>query len=101
MRFVLSTNGHIAALVNPPGNPKSSYRVTDDNSAPAEDWTDTARTEKGSWWPDHAAWLAERSGPDKPAPENSAAPGSASGRTRRAATCGTSDGRHATGEGPT
>ena len=25
VRFVLSTNGHIAALVNPPGNPKSSY----------------------------------------------------------------------------
>ena len=28
-RFVLSTNGHIAALVNPPGNPKSSYQVAD------------------------------------------------------------------------
>jgi poly[(R)-3-hydroxyalkanoate] polymerase subunit PhaC len=69
VRFVQSTNGHIAALVNPTGNPKSSYRVTDDNAVPAEDWTDTARTEKGSWWPDHAAWLAERSGPDKPAPE--------------------------------
>ena len=27
VRFVLSTNGHIAALVNPPSNPKSSYRV--------------------------------------------------------------------------
>ena len=25
--FVLSTSGHIAALVNPPGNPKSTYRV--------------------------------------------------------------------------
>ena len=27
LRFVLSTSGHIAALVNPPGNPKASYRV--------------------------------------------------------------------------
>jgi poly(3-hydroxyalkanoate) synthetase len=26
-RFVLSTSGHIAALVNPLGNPKASYRV--------------------------------------------------------------------------
>jgi polyhydroxyalkanoate synthase len=69
MRFVLSTNGHIAALVNPPGNPKSSYRVTDDNSAAVEEWSDTAHTEKGSWWPDYSAWLGERSGPDKPAPE--------------------------------
>ena len=29
-RFVLSTNGHIAALVNPPTNPKSSYQSTAD-----------------------------------------------------------------------
>ena len=27
LQFVLSTSGHIAALVNPPGNPKASYRV--------------------------------------------------------------------------
>jgi polyhydroxyalkanoate synthase len=69
VRFVLSTNGHIAALVNPPSNPKSSYRVTDDNSADAQDWADTAGTEKGSWWPDFTAWLGERSGPEKPAPD--------------------------------
>ena len=24
--FILSTNGHIASLVNPPGNPKSTFR---------------------------------------------------------------------------
>ena len=29
-RFVLSTSGHIAALVNPPGNPKAGYRVSED-----------------------------------------------------------------------
>ena len=27
LRFVLSTSGHIAALVNPPDNPKASYRA--------------------------------------------------------------------------
>jgi len=26
-RYVLSTNGHIAALVNPPGHPKASFRT--------------------------------------------------------------------------
>ena len=26
-RFVLSTSGHIAALVNPPGNPKASFHT--------------------------------------------------------------------------
>jgi len=68
-RFVLSTNGHIAALVNPPSNPKSSYQVADDNSGDAADWPQAATTEKGSWWPDYDRWLAERSGSEKPAPQ--------------------------------
>jgi polyhydroxyalkanoate synthase len=67
VRFVLSTNGHIAALVNPPGNPKSSYRVSDDMTAEAADWEQLAATQKGSWWPDFASWLVERSGEEKPA----------------------------------
>ena len=69
VRFVLSTNGHIAALVNPPSNPKSSYRVADDVSAEASDWAELAPTEKGSWWPDYAGWLGARSGDPRPAPE--------------------------------
>jgi polyhydroxyalkanoate synthase len=68
VRFVLSTNGHIAALVNPPGNPKSSYQVSDDNAASAEEWRGIAETVQGSWWPDYHAWLAARSGDLKPAP---------------------------------
>jgi polyhydroxyalkanoate synthase subunit PhaC len=68
VRFVLSTNGHIAALVNPPSNPKSSFRVADDNTPDAADWADVAHSEKGSWWPDLAAWLGERSGESRPAP---------------------------------
>ena len=67
-RFVLSTNGHIAALVNPPGNPKSSYQVLDDTSLEPDAWREAATTEQGSWWPDYAAWLAERSGRKKTAP---------------------------------
>ena len=61
-RFVLSTAGHIAALVNPPTNPKSNYRVNDAMPASAEEWKDGAATHPGSWWTDHAAWLGERSG---------------------------------------
>jgi polyhydroxyalkanoate synthase subunit PhaC len=68
VRFVLSTNGHIAALVNPPSNLKSGYQVTDDNSRSADDWAEAAPTEKGSWWRDFSAWLGERSGPVLPAP---------------------------------
>ena len=39
-RFVLSTSGHIAAMVNPPGNEKASYQVNDRNpaSAPTPGW---------------------------------------------------------------
>jgi len=69
-RFVLSSNGHIAALVNPPGNPKSSYQATDTPPADAPDWADTATTERGSWWPDYTRWLAERSGKRVAAPKS-------------------------------
>jgi polyhydroxyalkanoate synthase len=68
-RFVLSTSGHIAALVNPPGNPKASYQVNKENPADPQEWLRTAHTEQGSWWPDALAWLGDRCGADKPAPQ--------------------------------
>jgi polyhydroxyalkanoate synthase subunit PhaC len=67
-RFVLSTSGHIAALVNPPGNPKASYQTNKDNPADAPAWLETAETRQGSWWPDVVSWLGERCGPEKRAP---------------------------------
>ena len=69
-RFILSTSGHIASLVNPPGNPKSTFQVADSTPADPEEWLSAARTEKGSWWPDFTAWLGERSGDEVPAPES-------------------------------
>ena len=68
-RFVLSTAGHIAALVNPPSNPKSSFWVNDACPEPPEEWMAGAARHPGSWWTDHAAWLGERSGAQVPAPE--------------------------------
>ena len=32
-KFVLSTSGHIAAMVNPPGNPKASFQTATSNPA--------------------------------------------------------------------
>ena len=32
-KFVLSTSGHIAAMVNPPGNPKASFQTASSNPA--------------------------------------------------------------------
>lgn len=69
-RFVLSTAGHIASMVNPPGNPKATYQVNDDNPADPDEWLRTATTEQGSWWPDYAAWLGRRSGRMKAAPDS-------------------------------
>ena len=42
-RFVLSTSGHIAALVNPPDGKKSSYQAGDDVTADADDWQQAAQ----------------------------------------------------------
>jgi polyhydroxyalkanoate synthase subunit PhaC len=67
-RFILSTSGHIAALVNPPGNPKASYQTNKDNPADAQQWLNLAETQQGSWWPDLVAWLGERCGAERRAP---------------------------------
>jgi polyhydroxyalkanoate synthase subunit PhaC len=68
-RFVLSTSGHIQALVNPPSpESRSSYRTVDENPPSAEEWMKRARKEPGSWWPDYDRWLSARSGKLRPAP---------------------------------
>jgi len=67
-RFVLSTSGHIAAMVNPPGNEKASYRTGDSNPPDAQEWLEGASEHRGSWWEDWTKWLAERSGAEKAAP---------------------------------
>jgi len=68
-RFILSTSGHIAALVNPPGNPKARYQTDKNTPADPAAWLKTAETDQDSWWPDLLAWLGDRCGADKPAPE--------------------------------
>ncbi len=67
-RFVLSTSGHIAAMVNPPGNEKASFRTHDGNPEDPEEWFAGAKTHRGTWWKDWTDWLAERSGEEKRAP---------------------------------
>ncbi|MCW2664567.1 MAG: poly(3-hydroxyalkanoate) synthetase [Mycobacterium sp.] len=68
-RYVLSTSGHIAALVNPPGNPKASYQTGPVDAEDPEKWLESSQMLPDSWWPDYAGWLAERSGPQVDAPE--------------------------------
>jgi polyhydroxyalkanoate synthase len=69
-RFVLSTSGHIQALINPPGpESRASYHVSEERRPGGDDWLEHAATERGSWWPDYVRWLAARSGEATPAPK--------------------------------
>jgi polyhydroxyalkanoate synthase len=68
-RFVLSTSGHIAAMVNPPGNEKARYQVAKDCPANPREWLRHAESCRGSWWPDYAGWLAEHCGEETAAPD--------------------------------
>src|SRR6266508_3994198 len=68
-RFVLSTSGHIAALVNPPGNPKASFHTNDDMTSDAKVWLKGSDVHQGTWWTDLGLWLDERCGPQRPAPK--------------------------------
>jgi polyhydroxyalkanoate synthase len=68
--FVLSYSGHIASLVNPPGNPKAHYWT---GGAPGEDpeqWLAGAEKQQGSWWEAWAEWVSERSGDRRPGPDH-------------------------------
>ena len=66
--FVLSNAGHIASLVNPPGNPEASYWVGGEPGADAHAWRAGAEQRTGSWWQAWSDWLLERSGEEVPAP---------------------------------
>ena len=67
--FVLSYSGHIASLVNPPGNPKAHYWT---GGVPGEDpdqWLAGAEKQPGSWWQAWAEWVTPRSGDRRPGPK--------------------------------
>ncbi|MBD8870191.1 alpha/beta fold hydrolase [Nocardioides sp. MJB4] len=68
IRFVLSTSGHIAAMVNPPGNPKASFQTAPDHPEDAQQWLQQASKVKGTWWDDYVDWLAARTGPERGKP---------------------------------
>jgi len=67
-QFLLSTSGHVAAMVNPPGNEKARYQIAKESPEDPNEWLRLAETRHGSWWPDYAGWLAERCGEEQAAP---------------------------------
>ena len=67
LKFVLAGSGHIAGVVNPPGAMKYQYWTNPAKVDSLEEFVAGATETKGSWWPDWAAWVAERSGAMVPA----------------------------------
>ncbi|WP_344732676.1 PHA/PHB synthase family protein [Nocardioides fonticola] len=72
--FVLSNSGHVAALVNPPDNPKAQYERAVDTPADPDAFRASAEHHTGSWWPAYSAWLTARSGDLVPAPQQAGDP---------------------------
>jgi polyhydroxyalkanoate synthase len=66
--FVLSYSGHIASLVNPPGNPKAHYWTGEAPGPDPGQWLAGAHRQQGSWWQAWADWITVRAGDQRPAP---------------------------------
>jgi polyhydroxyalkanoate synthase len=80
LRFTLTNAGHIAGIVNPPGNTKAVHWTTEraDRTQTADAWRAGAERRPGTWWEDWIVWADAHAGaletpPDLPRGE--AAPG--------------------------
>lgn len=60
-RFALSSAGHIAGIVNPPG-PKPKVWLNDATPSDPQMWLDGATRHDDTWWHDWARWTHEHSG---------------------------------------
>jgi len=64
--YLLTSGGHNAGIVAPPGEAGHSYQVsTKKKDAPyvgPDEWLKAAPLVEGSWWPEWTRWLAARSG---------------------------------------
>ncbi len=73
VRYVLSSGGHVAGIVNPPG-PKAWLETADEYPGDAAQWRRLATHRPGSWWEDWTRWAGARAGVlTEPPPTGSAA----------------------------
>jgi polyhydroxyalkanoate synthase len=61
VRFVLTSSGHVAGVVNPPGG-KRTYRTDGGDTADSDEWFERASVHRGTWWSDWARWMRPHSG---------------------------------------
>ncbi len=66
--FVLSSQGHIQALVNPSGNPKGQYHTNPATPQSPDEWLEGASAHAGSWWDHWMQWLTPHGGAEIDAP---------------------------------
>ncbi|MDD5169210.1 MAG: hypothetical protein PHN75_10355, partial [Syntrophales bacterium] len=65
VKYVLSSEGHITGIINPPSpHSRRKYWAGDfQGEAQPEAWFGSQAESRGSWWSDWAEWLKERSMP--------------------------------------
>ena len=68
--YVLSSSGHVQAIVNPPTNPKAKFRTVSERQPNAEAFLAASDEHDGTWWLHWADWLLERSTQQKNAPKS-------------------------------
>lgn len=64
--FVLTSGGHNAGIVSPPGHPHRHYQylcsAAGSPSMSPDEWLSAAADTEGSWWPRWQQWLQQHSG---------------------------------------
>jgi polyhydroxyalkanoate synthase len=60
--FVLAGSGHIAGVINPPGQEKYGYWLNAELPPDPQDWLEGAQQHPGSWWPHWSAWNVAHAG---------------------------------------
>jgi polyhydroxyalkanoate synthase len=67
VKFVLSASGHIAGVINPPGNKKYGHWTNAKLPKSPDEWLAGAKYAEGSWWPTWEKWVEKYAGGEVPA----------------------------------
>ena len=65
VKFVLTSSGHVAGVVNPPHRNQYGYWTNTKKAKDAEKFFATADYHEGSWWNDWTQWLKKHSGKER------------------------------------
>ncbi|HLJ64948.1 MAG TPA: class I poly(R)-hydroxyalkanoic acid synthase, partial [Stellaceae bacterium] len=62
VKFVLAASGHIAGVINPPGQGKYGHWENDSLPKSPDDWLKAATYRQESWWPAWEKWVGKYGG---------------------------------------